>query len=132
MNKKLVLTARILTGLMFTVFGINGLMMFTLGKGFIPAPPPEGVMLTIMTGFMATKYLMILVKLLEVIAGVLLLINLYFNLALLLLGPIVVNILCIHLFAAPEGIPVAIVTTVLYGILFFSRWEKAKIIFDKN
>ena len=132
MKTKLVIFARILTGLMFTVFGINGLMMFILGKGFIPAPPPEGVMLTIMTGFLATKYLMILVKLLEVIAGILLLLNLYFNFALLLLGPIVVNILCIHLFVVPEGIPVAIITTILYGILFFSRWEKAKIIFEKN
>ena len=73
MNQKLVLISRILLGLVFTIIGINGLLMFTLGKGFIPAPPPTGDMLIIFNGFMAMKYIMPLVKLLEVIAGVLLL-----------------------------------------------------------
>jgi len=37
---KVYVGARLLLGLIFTVFGLNGLLMFTIGKGFIPMPPP--------------------------------------------------------------------------------------------
>lgn len=120
---KVALVARILLGLVFLVFGANGLLMFTTGNGFIPAPPPPPEMATIMAGFMATKYLLILVKLLEVIGGALLLSNCYVNLALMLLGPIVVNILGIHLFAEHSGLPVAIGVTVCYLVILHSRWS---------
>ena len=35
------LIARILLGLCFVVFGLNGLLMVFAGKGFIPMPPPH-------------------------------------------------------------------------------------------
>jgi putative oxidoreductase len=131
MNAKLVLASRILLGLVFFIFGINGLMMFTLGKGFIPAPPPSPEMGVIMGGFMATKYLMPLVKILEIIAGALLLSGMFMNLAIVLLAPIIVNILGIHFFVELSGAPIAIIILVLFAILIKSRWEYFKPLLNK-
>lgn len=123
MKSKIVLITRILLGLIFFIFGGNGLIMFTTGKSLMPMPPPPPEMATIMAGFMATNYLLILVKLLETIAGALLLANRYVNLALVLLAPIVVNILGIHLFAERSGLPMAIGVTVMLVIQIWSRWD---------
>jgi hypothetical protein len=54
MFSKLATVSRYLLGLMFTIFGLNGVMM-AFGSGFIPMPPPSPTMVTIMTGFMATE-----------------------------------------------------------------------------
>lgn len=132
MKSKIALGARILLGLIFLVFGGMGLIMFTTGDRFIKMPAPEGVMATIMSGFMATGYLMILVKFLEVLSGIFLLTNRYVNLALLFLGAIVLNILCIHLFAEHSGLPMAIVVTVLYLIVLRDRWYAFKPLLDKK
>jgi len=130
-NSKAVRTVQVLMGIIFFVFGLNGLLMFTMNKGFIPMPPPPAHMEIIMNGFMATKYLMPLVKLLEVVAGLLLLANQFASLALLLLAPIMVNILGLHLAVDPSGAPMAIILTILYLYLFASKWNDFKIIFKK-
>ena len=129
--KKVTLGSRILLGLAMLVFGLNGLMMFTRGSGFIPSPPPSPEMMTIMTGFMATKYLMILVKLLEVIAGALILSGFFMNAALTMLGPIMVNIFCIHLFVERSGLPVAIIFCLMYGVLLYDRFDDFKALLRK-
>lgn len=123
MQQKIDLAARILLGLIFTVFGLNGLIMAFNGTGFIPAPPPPPEMMPIMTGFMAMVYLLPLVKLLEVIGGVLLLSGKYINAAIVILAPIVVNILGIHLFVELSGAPMAIFITILLIILIKNRWS---------
>lgn len=128
MFTKLVLAARILLGIVFLVFGLNGLLLFTVGKGFIPMPPPTAEMGAIMSGFMATKYLLPLVKLLEVAAGILLLCGCYLNLSLVLLAPIIVNILGIHLFVDLSGAPMSLIITALYLIILKSRWEHFRFI----
>lgn len=122
MFSKIAMISRYLLGLMFTIFGANGLMMAMTGNGFIPMPPPPPQMITIMTGFMATGYLMGLVALLQFISGVLLLSGFYINAAIVFLGPIIVNILLIHVFAERSGLPMAIFTTALFVILVASRW----------
>lgn len=123
MQAKIFLVSRVLLGLIFFVFGLNGLLMFTVGKGFIPMPPPQENMAIIMQGFMATKYLMPLVKLLEVVAGLLLLANRWVNAAIVLLAPIIVNILGIHLVVELSGAPMAIIIAVLFGIVLKQRWS---------
>ncbi|MBL7666331.1 MAG: hypothetical protein JNM93_14445 [Bacteriovoracaceae bacterium] len=126
MNAKVILGCRILLGLIFTVFGLNGLMMIFTGAGFIPMPPPSPEMGAIMGGFFSAKYLMPLVKLLQVVSGIMLLTNKYVNAALTFLGPIIVNILGIHLFVDLAGAPMAIFITVLWAILVCSRWNSFK------
>jgi hypothetical protein len=58
--------------------------------------------------------------LLQIISAVLLLVNRYVPLALTLLGPIIVNILLIHILMLPSGLPLAIVVAVLWVVVFLN------------
>ena len=107
------LTARILLGLLFLVFGLNGFLHF------IPMGPPPGLAGKFMGALFVSHYL-IFVFSVEVIGGALLLANQFVPLALILLGPILVNILLFHSLMAPEGLPVALFTTVLWAIIFYA------------
>lgn len=121
--------ARYLLGLLFLVFGTNGLVMITTGSGFLPMPPSNPQMQAVMGGLFSAVYLMPLVKLLQVVSAIFLLMNRRVNLALVLLAPIVVNILGMHLFVDLGGAPVAILITVLYLTVLKSRWEAFKPLF---
>ncbi|MCU1226046.1 MAG: hypothetical protein JWQ42_4139 [Edaphobacter sp.] len=105
------LVARILLGLLFTVFGLNGFLHF------IPSPPPSGLAGQYIGALYVSHYLVV-VFLLQLIGGLLLLVNRYVPLALLLLGPVVVNIVLFHAFLAPEGLPMALFAVVLWLIVF--------------
>jgi len=118
MNKKVVFGARTILGLIFLVFGLNGLLMILTGTGFIPMPAPSEKMMAVMGGLFAAGYLMPLVKVLEIVGGAFLLSNRYVPLALALLAPIMVNILGLHLFAEPSALPMGATMTILMGILF--------------
>src|SRR6266404_1834661 len=93
------MVARILLGLGFTVFGLNGFLHF------IPEPKtpmPEGAM-AFAGALMKTGYLFPLIAGTQLLAGVLLLLNLFVPLALVLLMPVLVNIIAFHLFLQPAG-----------------------------
>jgi putative oxidoreductase len=128
MKKNVDLGARYLLGLAFLIFGSNGLMMIFTGSGFLPMPPPSDEMMAIMGGFFGAKYLMPLVKSLQVISALFLLSNKYVNLAITFLGPILINILGIHMFVDPAGLPVAILLVVLWSILLCNRWHDFKVL----
>jgi len=107
------LIARILLGLLFLVFGLNGFLHF------IPMAPPAGLAGQYMGALFVSHYL-VAVFLLEIIGGALLLANRFVPLALVLLGPVLVNILLFHSLMAPEGLPIALFATVLWAILFYA------------
>src|SRR5580692_8773456 len=107
------LIARILLGLLFLVFGLNGFLHF------IPMPPPTGLAAQYMGALYVSHYL-VFIFLVQVIGGALLLANRFVPLALILLGPVLVNILLFHSFMAPAGLPLALVTTVLWGLVFYA------------
>lgn len=87
--------ARYLLGLLFFVFGLNGFLHF------LPPPEAQGYLPILVS----SGYLMV-VKVLEVAGGALLLVNRYPRLALVLLGPVIVNIVLYHLFFDPvNGVP---------------------------
>lgn len=109
--KALVTTSRILLGLMFVVFGLNGFL------NFIPMPPPSGAAGQFFGAMFATHYI-VPVFLLEVIAGALLLANRFVPLALAILAPLLVNIALFHAFMAPQGFGGAIMGIALWGVLF--------------
>jgi uncharacterized membrane protein YphA (DoxX/SURF4 family) len=119
---KLVPVARILLGLVFFVFGLNGVLIFVLGMdGFIPMPEemPEGAA-AFMGGLGAAGYFFQLLKLTETVCGALLLVGLYVPLALVVLAPIVLNIVLYHLFLDPGGVAVGLVVLVLEIFLAWS------------
>jgi uncharacterized membrane protein YphA (DoxX/SURF4 family) len=94
--------ARILFGLLFLVFGLNGFLHF------IPmAPPPERAM-AFMAGLTSTGYMFPLIKGTEVVVGILLLVNRFVPLALALIAPNVVNIVLFHAALEPSGLPMAL------------------------
>lgn len=102
--------ARYLLGLVFFVFGLNGFLQF------LHMPPPTGLAAQFV-GAMFVSHFLAVVFALELIPAILLLINRYVPLALVLLGPIVVNILLFHSFMAPSGLPLALVVTVLWFLV---------------
>ena len=106
------LIARILLGLLFLVFGLNGFLHF------IPMPPPTGLAAQYMGALYVSHYL-VFIFLVQVVGGALLLANRFVPLALILLGPVLVNILLFHSFMAPAGLPLALFTTVLWGLVFY-------------
>jgi len=58
---------------------------------------------------------------LQIVGGVLLLVNRFVPFALVVLGPIIVNILLYHLFLNIGGIGLAIVVTILWFIVFYAH-----------
>jgi uncharacterized membrane protein YphA (DoxX/SURF4 family) len=90
---------RILMGLMFLVFGLNGFFWF------IPPPKDPGpeAAAAFIGALMKTGYLMPLVSGTQVLVGALLLLNRFVPLALALITPILVGIITFHLFLAPAG-----------------------------
>lgn len=97
--------ARVLMGLMFFVFGLNGFL------NFIPQPKdpmPEGAA-AFVGALMNSGYMMQLVTGTQLLVGALLLLNRFVPLALALLAPILVGIVTFHLFLAPTGTGIAIV-----------------------
>jgi uncharacterized membrane protein YphA (DoxX/SURF4 family) len=107
------LIARILLGLIFFVFGLNGFLQF-LSMG----PMPAGLAGQYITVMMQSHYLYF-VAAIQVAGGALLLIGRYIPLALTLLGPVIVNILLYHLLMNLKGMPMAIIVTILWGIVFY-------------
>jgi putative oxidoreductase len=107
-----VLVARILLGLVFVVFGLNGFL------NFLHAPMPSGGAGQYMTLLGPTIY-MHFVFLVQIVGGVLLLSSQFVPLALVLLGPVIVNILLFHISLQPAGLPPGLLTVVLWFIVFF-------------
>jgi uncharacterized membrane protein YphA (DoxX/SURF4 family) len=114
---KLVSTiARLLLGLIFVVFGLN--MWFH----FIPIPPlPEGSPAAAFMGAIYMTGFLTVVKVLEVAGGLLLLTGRYTNLALVLLGPVVVNIILFHVFLVGGGYAMPALLGVLSLIVLAGR-----------
>jgi len=109
--KILALIARLLMGLTFTVFGLNGFFHF------IPGELPAGLAGQFLGALMSTHYVHV-ISAFEVVAGILFLIGLYVPLALALIAPIIVNILLYHAFLAPQGYQPALIVTICWIISF--------------
>ena len=114
------LIARVLLGLIFTVFGLNGFF------NFIPVPPMPEAAGSFMGALAATGYMLPLIKATEVVCGVLLLIGRWVPLALVVLAPVVLNIFLFHVFLAPtpDGLLLPIVSLVL-GIYLARVYRKS-------
>jgi putative oxidoreductase len=117
--KILILIVRILLGLIFVVFGLNGFLHF-LPTGPMPAPDsPAGMFFAAVSksGYMQVVFAC------QVLAGLLLLFNFWPVLGLAILCPIVFNIVLFHVTMAPSGLPLAIVVTVLSLFLVWAYWD---------
>ena len=109
------LVARLLLGLIFVVFGLNGFLNF-LNMG----PMPSGLAGQFIIALAASHYLWVIAGL-QVVGGVLLLVNRFVPLALVLLGPVIVNILLYHVFLNRSGAQLAILGTILWFTVFYGH-----------
>lgn len=99
----------IITIIIRVLFG--ALLIFAFIAYFLklfPTPELEGKMKIFTEGIDASGYLMPLVKGIELVCGILFITNRFVVLAAITILPIVVNILAVHIFLAPEGLPVAV------------------------
>ncbi|WP_374076029.1 DoxX family membrane protein [Bdellovibrio bacteriovorus] len=129
MKNKIFMAARIILGLIFFVFGLNGFL------NFIPAPPtmPEGAM-AFMTGMMAAPYFFPVLKGTEVICGALLLSGFAAPLALVILAPITLQIFFFHSFLTPglENVVMPVVMIALHVTAAMGYWSLYKPLFSRH
>lgn len=109
--------ARILLGLVFFVFGLDGFLHFFP----MPTEPMPEKVVAFSSAMMGTGYLFQLIKGTEVLVGALLLSNRYVPLALAVLAPVMVNIVAFHAFLAPSGLGLPLVLLALQLYLAWTR-----------
>ena len=113
MQKKIQIAVRLLLGALF-LFG--GIAFF-----FTTPPPLTGDLATFFAGLAASKYFFYLLKGTEILCGACLVSGFFVPLALVVLAPISLNILMVHTFLEPSGLPLALgVGTALAYLAFFS------------
>ncbi|MEX1135772.1 MAG: hypothetical protein WEB89_02645 [Balneolales bacterium] len=101
-------TSRILLGLIFLIFGLNGFYTF------IPVPDFHPFMeILVSSGYIY------LIKTVEVVGGLLLLFNKYVPLALIALGVDIVNITAYHLLLDPRNIIIVPILWILLLVLLY-------------
>jgi putative oxidoreductase len=105
--------ARVLLGLVFVVFGSNAFLHF------IHAPPMTGLAGDFINAMVATGYVKV-VGFCQVAGGLILLMGRFVPLGLTLLGPVIVNILCFHIFLNHQGWQLA---AVVAALALFLLWR---------
>src|ERR1041385_935244 len=114
--KIVIVIVRVLLGLIFVVFGLNAFLQF------MPMPPPQGLAGDFTKALFVSHYFYV-IAVLQIAGGALLLSGWYVPLGLTLLGPVIVNILCFHIFLESKGLPLAIVVSVLALFLLWAYRE---------
>jgi putative oxidoreductase len=99
---------RYLLGLMFAIFGANGLLHF------LKLPPPTSALALQFQGAINDSHFMVVVFSLQLIAGLLLLAGRFVPLALIMLAGILTNILLYHMTMDPGGSVPGIVGALLW------------------
>ena len=109
---------QILAGLMLVVFGANKFLHF------IPMGAPAPAMGAFMGALFGVGYLMSLVAVIEIAAGLSFLSNKFAPLMSVVLMPVMLNAFLAHLFLDPSGIGGALVLT-LFTIIIMIRHREA-------
>ena len=121
------LIARILLGLIFLVFGLNGFLHF------IPQPPMPPSDATTFIGIFIKSGFYVPTFVCQVAGGALLLAGRFVPLGLVLLGPVLVNILTFHLtLMRGQGIALGLIATVLWLIVFAAYRQYFTSLFVSN
>ncbi|MCM3633463.1 hypothetical protein [Paenibacillus camelliae] len=106
-------------GIIFLGAGLNGYVVLFGFEAFAPTSPAA-------MEFLGEGYFLALEKGVEIIAGVLLIIRRFVPLTLIVLASIIVNILAFHLFVDSDLLALAILVTILEGILVWFYRDRFK------
>jgi putative oxidoreductase len=126
MKERLVKIIRVLLALILIIFGLNKFL------NFIPLPPMPEAAQAFMGALIETGYLMVIDAIVEIIAGIFLLINRYSAFMLILIFPILLNALLFHLFLDLKGIGGALLTISLTIFLMVKAFDSYKILLSKS
>lgn len=118
MNSKVTMAIRILGGLILLIFGLNKFL------AFITMPPPPDAAADFFGALVKTGYIMPMVALIEIVAGISWITGKYVPFTTLLMAPISVNIVSFHLFLAPGGIALGAVVALVNAYLFYVHKDK--------
>lgn len=118
MKSKITLAARVIMGLIFVVFGLNGFLQF------IPMPPLPDAAGQFLGALAGSGYFFPVLKISEIVCGLALLSGQFVPLALTVLAPIVLNIVLFHLFLAPGGLALPIVLLIA-GIYLATAYKSS-------
>lgn len=125
MNSNFTVILRVFLGLVLIFFGLSKLISFDI----MPSPTFTDDALQFMNSLSNTGYVLKVVAMLEIVIGLLLLINKWVPFALILLAPITVNVLLFHLFLDPSGLIVALIVLALNALLIFKHWKSYRSLF---
>ncbi len=113
-----VIILRTLMGLLFLFASIT--YLFKL----ITPPPLTGAMKVFNDGLEASRYLMPTVKVIELVCGLAFVSGRFVPLASVLIAPIIVNILLVHAFMGPEGLPFAVFLVIANGLIAYYHRDR--------
>ncbi len=117
------LVIRILIGILLLFASLS--YFFKFGE----QPALVGDMKTVMDGFTATKYLMPLAKVVELICGLSFVTGKFIKISAIILVPITLNILLINVFLMPQGTPIAVALLLGNLFLIYRNWDSYKKLF---
>jgi putative oxidoreductase len=120
MENKMSKVSRFVLGALLLLFGLNKFFHF------LPMPPMEGAAGDFMGALVATGYMFTFIAIIEVVVGILLVLNRYVPLAIVLLAPVSLNIILFHLFLDPASMAAGALVTLLNIYLLFAHKAKYK------
>ena len=114
MKSTAIVAARVLLGMVFLGFGVNGLLHL------FPLPPVQGAAAVFINGLIASRYFFPLLFLIYVLTGTALMMGRFVPLALTVLAPVIVNVAVMHLFVPSSGAEVGLAAFVTVLEIFLA------------
>ena len=119
------IASRVLLGLIFFVFGLNGLVPIP----GMPQPQLNDHAMRFFISLADTGYLLFLIKIIETICGALILSGILLPFALVLIAPILVNIVLFHTFLDRSGMGMAYFMLLMWACLVWCYWGYFRSVF---
>ena len=117
---------RVIYGIFLLTFGLNGFF------NFFPLPEMTEEAGTFIGSLAQTGYILPIVGVLQVVVGLLLIVNKFTPLILIVIFPIMLNAFLLHLFLDPAGIVGSLVAIILNVFLFIANKESYKNVLQMN
>ncbi|MBI2668047.1 DoxX protein [Candidatus Woesearchaeota archaeon] len=125
MNKKVILTVRILFGIILIIFGGMAFLNLEI-PDFYPAEAK-----LFLEALAATGYMNPIIGIIFIIAGLMFVLGMYVALGAILLAPILVNIILFHIFLDIKSIIIGLVFALLNIFIAYTEWDKYKPLLRK-
>jgi uncharacterized membrane protein YphA (DoxX/SURF4 family) len=124
-NRGLIITVRTLLGIVFIFSGVGGLLT---GSDVSNIPEP---MATITTALWTAGFFQ-MIKITELLAGLMLLVGFLPALAAIILAPVGIGIIVVNTMLMPSFLIVAVIISLLLAYLGYAYWDKYRALFDRN